>query len=193
MPFSTSSMGLPSRGFSGGNSGGSFLFGTPQQRYQQTTLGQEQQDLYSQLLRAGQGSGAGGAFGAASDYYRDNLSNDSQTANMMMAPELRRFQEDIVPGLAEQFAGMGSGGLSSSGFRNAGIRAATDLSERLGLIRANLRQQSAQGLSGIGQQGLGSFNENIIEERVPGFLETFAGSAGKGFGEGLGKAIPGLF
>jgi len=97
---------------------------------------------------------------------------------------MRQFNEQTIPGLAEQFAGMGSGGLSSSGFRNAAVNAGTDLSERLGALRAQLRQQGAQGLMGIGQQGLGQFNENIYQQGQPGLFDTL--------GQGLGSSLGGL-
>ena len=159
------------------------VLGKPERKEQLSLLTKEQQPLFQQLQAASMGQGAGGAFGDAADYYRGLLSGDSADMEAFAAPELRRFQEQIVPGLAEQFAGMGSGALSSSGFRNAATRAGTDLSERLAQIRANLRQQGAQGLSGIGQQGLGRFAENVIRPAQPGLLQ----SAASGFGQALGK------
>lgn len=159
-----------------------FFIGKPGKFKQQSTLTPAQQGLHGQLINAGMRSGAGGAFGTAADYYRDLLSNDSQTAQMMFAPEMRRFNEDIIPGLSEQFAGMGSGGLSSSGFRNAAVNAGTDLSERLGAIRAQLRQQGAAGLAGIGQAGLNPVTENLYMQGQPGLFQT----ASQGFGQGLG-------
>ena len=168
---------------SGGGLGGSIwqsLFGRPEKNYQQSTLGPEQQSNYRQLLQAGQGPGAGGAFGESADYYRDLLSNDSQTANAMFAPELRRFNEDIIPQLGEQFSGYG--GLGSSGWQNTATRAATDLSERLGAIRAQLRQQGAAGLQNIGQLGLGQYNENIHRPETFGLLGGLAEGTGKALG-----------
>lgn len=159
------------------------LFGKSEKNYQQSNLGPEQQGLYNQLLAAGQQKGAGGAFGQSADYYRDLFSDDSSTYNSMINPEMRRFREQIIPDLAEQFAGMGSGGLSSSGFRNAGIAAGTDLSERLGAIRAQLRQQGAQGLSSIGQMGLGGFNENVNRPETYGYVGEFAKAAGNAAGK----------
>lgn len=166
----------------------SFFFGTPERFEQRSTLGPEQQGLYQQMLRAAQGQGGGGAFGQSADYYRDLLSNDSQTANAMFAPEQRRFNEQIIPDLAEQFAGMGSGGLSSSGFRNAAVGAGADLSERLGAIRAQLRQQGASGLMGLGQQGLGQFNENIYRPATEGLASQLAPAIGSLAGSFLGPA-----
>jgi len=157
-----------------------FLTGTPASDYQQTTLGPEQIPLYEQSVNAGMRPGAGGAFGTSADYYRDLLSNNPEDYQRFMAPEMRQFNEQIIPGLSEQFAGMGSGGLSSSGFRNAAVNAGTDLSERLGQIRANLRQQGAQGLFSIGQQGLNQYLENIHQPASGGFLQSAAPGIAQG-------------
>lgn len=142
-----------------------FFLGSPDIRNNVSTLRKEQEPGYQQLQNAAQGRGAGGAFGESSDYYRDLLSNDSQDYNNFAAPALRQYQEDIVPGLSEQFAGMGAGGLSSSGFRNAQVQGATDLSERLGALRAQLRQSGAQGLQNIGQLGLGNYSQNMVTQQ----------------------------
>jgi hypothetical protein len=172
---------------------------------QQSLLGKEQQPLYQQLLASSMGPGAGGSFGTSADYYRDLLSNDSADFNAMAAPEMRRFNEQIIPDLAEQFAGMGSGNLSSSGFRNAAVNAGTDLSERLGAIRAQLRQQGAEGLMSLGQQGLQRFNENIYKPGTGGFIDTagpligtglgalFGGPAGAAIGGSLGSGFGNMF
>jgi hypothetical protein len=155
----------------------------------QSLLSKEQQPLLQQAISAGLRPGAGGAFGQAADYYRNNLSNNPNDFAAFAAPELRRYNEDIIPGLSEQFAGMGAGGLSSSGFRNAQVQGATDLAERLGSLRAQLRQNSAQGLSNIGQVGLGNFSENVMNQPQPNFGQSFAG----GFGQAAGRALPSLF
>jgi len=181
--FQTSPMGGPQQAPSGGNSFFQALFGKPERNYQQSTLGPEQQPGYQQLLRSIQERGAGGAFGESADYYRDLLDPNSETANAMFAPEQRRFNEDIIPKLAEQFSGYG--GIGSSGFRNAAINAGTDLSERLGAIRAQLRQQAAQGLSNIGTLGLNTFNENIHRPETFGLLGNLAEGAGKSIGSAV--------
>lgn len=198
-PYGNKSLQLPTSPMQQGPSqqGGGWwqsLFGKPEQNYQQSTLGREQQPLYQQLQGAAQGPGAGGAFGQSADYYRDLLSDDSQTANAMFAPEQRRFNEQTIPDLAEQFAGFGGGGsLSGSGFRNAAVGAGADLSERLGAIRAGLRQQGAQGLSQLGQAGLGSFNENIHRPETYGLAGSFAEGAGQGLGKAAGNFLGSKF
>lgn len=164
-----------------------YMFGKKEKNYQQSLLGKEQQPLYNQLQQSAMGPGGGGAFGTSADYYRDLMSNDSETANQMMAPEMRRFNQQIIPGLSEQFAGMGAGNLSSSGFRNAAVGAGTDLSERLGAMRANLRQQGAQGLMNIGQQGLGTYNQNIHRPETQGLIGGMATGFSQGAGQGVGQ------
>lgn len=156
----------------------SFLFGSPEEHERVSTLLPEQQPLFEQLQAAGAGRGAGGAFGESGDYYRDLLQDNPELMEQFMAPEKRNFNENIIPGLSEQFAGMGAGGLSSSGFRNAAVGAGTDLSERLGAIRANLKNNAAQGLFNIGQQGLGNFSQDVITQQgTPGILSQLAPAA----------------
>ena len=172
---------------SGTKAAGKFLTGTPEKRENVSTLRPEQEGLYNQLTQAGQRPGAGGAFGTAADYYRGNLSNDPSDFNAFAAPALRQYNQDIAPGISEQFAGMGSGGLSSSGFQNAQIQGATDLSERLGALRAQLRQSSAQGLQNIGQLGLGNYSQNMTTQPgSEGFLSQIGPAIGTAAGAYLG-------
>lgn len=149
---------------------------------QQSTLRPEQERLYEQLQNALINPGAGGAFGDVADYYRNLMSDNPADYQAFAAPALRQYNEEIVPGLSEQFAGMGSGGLSSSGFRNAQIQGATDLSERLGSLRAQLRQQGVQGLQNLGAFGLSPFSENVRNTPQANFSENLA--------EGVGQILP---
>lgn len=169
----------------------SFWMGTPESFEQRSTLNPQQQNLFSQLIKATQSQGAGGAFGDAADYYRGLLGNDSEDMDAFAAPELRRFNQETIPGLAEQFAGMGSGGLSSSGFRNAAVNAGSDLTERLAAMRASLRQNAASGLQQLGQQGLQNVSQNVYRPRQPGFLESAAPAFGTAVGTAIGGPIGG--
>lgn len=169
-----------------------FFTGSPAKRENVSTLRPEQEGLYQQLQGAGRGRGAGGAFGDTADYYRNLMSDDSADFNAFAAPQLRQYNQDIMPGISEQFAGMGSGGLSSSGFRNAQVQGATDLSERLGSLRANLRQSGAQGLMNIGQQGLQSYSQNMETDPGSEGLFSYAAPAlGKALGSSLGGQLGG--
>lgn len=169
-----------------------FMTGESGKINQVSNLREDQEGLSDQLVNAGQNPGAGGAFGTAADYYRDLMSDNPADLQAYTAPALRQYNEEIVPGLSEQFAGMGSGGLSSSGFKNAQIQGATDLSERIGQIRANLRQQGAQGLSNIGQLGLQSFQTNYQQEGSPGFLQMAAPAIGGAIGTAVGGPVGGV-
>lgn len=167
-----------------------FFSGSPEQHERVGTLRPDQEPLYKQLQAALQKKGAGGAFGQSADYYRDLLSDNPETMQQFSAPELRRFNEEIIPDLSEQFAGMGSGGLSSSGFRNAAVNAGTDLSERLGAIRAQLRQQGAQGLANLGQVGLGNYSQDVMTQ--PG-SEGFLSAAAPGIARAATSAAADYF
>ena len=167
---------------------GNFFTGTPEKRENVSTLRPEQEGLYQQLVNAGISPGAGGAFGSAADYYRNLLSDDSADYNAFSAPMMRQYQQDIAPGISEQFAGMGSGALSSSGFRNAQVQGGVDLAERLGALRANLRQSGAQGLQNIGGLGLQNFSQNMVTQPgSPGLLSSIAPSIGGALTSGLGS------
>lgn len=170
----------------------SFWTGTPGKFEQRSTLRPDQQRLSQQLVNAGMDRGAGGAFGTAADYYRNLLSDNPEDMDAFAAPELRRFREQIVPQIGADFAGQGSGALSSSAFRNATVNASTDLAERLGAIRASLRQNAAQGLSNIGSQGLQPFTQNFYTPPQPGFLSSIAPGLGAGIGMIAGPSLGGL-
>lgn len=134
---------------------------------------------WQNLNAALQGQGAPGAFGQAADYYRSNLGDTSADMQAFEAPLRREFQEDILPGIAEQFAGMGSGSLSSSGARNTALRAGTALGERIAAIRSGLRMQSANNLAGLGQFGISSAP---FRPETGGFLGGIAGGVGQSLG-----------
>jgi hypothetical protein len=169
---------------------GNFFTGTPEKRENVSTLRPEQEQAFQQLQNSIKGQGAGGAFGQSADYYRNLLGDDSSDFNAFAAPQIRQYNEDIVPGLSEQFAGMGAGGLNSSGFRNAQTQGATDLAERLGAIRANLRQGAAQGLQNLGQAGLGNFSQNMVTQQgSPGLLGNLAPAIGSGIGSYFGNKV----
>ena len=74
----------------------------------------------------------------------------------------------------------------SSGFQNAAVGAGADLSERLGAIRAQLEQQGAAGLQGIGQAGLGNYSQDVITQ--PGSQGVLGPAIGA-----LGSSILGTF
>lgn len=76
-------------------------------------------------------------------YYQGLMQPGSEAYQNFAAPEMRQFNEQIMPGIAEQFAGVG--GLSSSGFQQQAAQAGTGLAERLAALRSGLQMQGAQG------------------------------------------------
>ena len=75
------------------------------------------------------------------------------------APYLRRFQEEIAPGIAEKYGGAGM--LSGSGFQNAMMGAGAGLTENLASLKANLINQL------LGQQIQGA-NVGLGYAQLPG-------------------------
>ena len=76
-----------------------FWSGTPEKRENVSNLRPEQEGLYNQAVNAGKGRGAGGAFGDAADYYRNNLSDNPADFNAFAAPAMRQYSQDIAPGI----------------------------------------------------------------------------------------------
>lgn len=100
------------------------------------------------------------------------------------APEMRRFQEQTVPGLAERFAGLGAGSQSSSAFRQALGGAGADLSERLAKIGGEREDAATNQL----MQLLGLSTEGLVQKEQPFWKQLLLGLSG-----GVGQALPGLF
>lgn len=116
------------------------------------------------------------ALSSAANYYKGLLGPDSQDFTAQAAPEMRRFRQQIIPDLAEQFAGYGSGGaIGGSGFANAAATAGADLAERLAALRSRLRESAASGLGQLAQQG------TYYQEARPGFADLI----GPGIGAGI--------
>lgn len=167
---------------------GNWLTGAPERTQQFSNLTQGQQGLQGQLLQMLQSGNP-----EAMKWLMGILSGNSDSFAAMEAPAMRQFNEDIIPGLSEQFAGMGSGGLSSSSFRNAAVNEGTNLSERLAQMRANLKQQAVQGLQGFNQQAMNPSIENMVRPAHGGFLGSLAGGVGQGIGQGITSLASGGF
>ena len=82
-----------------------------------------------------------------------SMFNDPEFFKNFEAPLQRQFQEETVPGLANRFASMGSGGaLGSTGFRNQLAREGSNLSTNIAALRGGMQQQSIPQLLGYAQQ-----------------------------------------
>lgn len=183
-----------------------FLFGTDPKFQQLTRLSPEQQQGLSQYgdifrqMGAPASLGQSALYGQGSDYLSNLYGQSPEAFERFKAPYMRQFQQETVPGLAERFGSMGSGGgaTSSSGFQQALARAgeglSTNLASQMEGLKANLLPQLLgyaqapfnQFQQAFGQlQGVNPF-ENIYQQGTPGFLApALAGVAG-GFGGGFG-------
>lgn len=126
----------------------------------------------------------GGGYGLAENYYNSMLGPDSQKAfNQFSAPYMNQFKEQILPEIAERFAGVGA--LSSSGFGQA-----------LGGAASNLQSQLAQLFSGLQSQAAGANYNQFNQMSQTGLnFDPFAyyqqpggGGAANGFAQGFNPA-----
>lgn len=82
-----------------------------------------------------------------------SMFNDPEFFKSFEAPLQRQFQEEIVPGLANRFASMGSGGsLGSTGFRNQLAREGSNLSTNIANLRGQMQQGAIPQLLSYSQQ-----------------------------------------
>jgi|SRR6185437_20809 len=103
------------------------------------------QDSLQTLLQMLQGGGLEGnsLYGGGSNFLQQLFGNDPQFWQNFEQPYLNNFNERIAPGIAERFAGMGTGGgaLSSSGLQNSLAQAGRGLQSDLAAMRGNMQMQ----------------------------------------------------
>jgi hypothetical protein len=145
------------------------------------------------MMKSGGGLEGNELFGGGSDFLQKLLSNDPQQMQQFQQPYLENFQQNIVPDIANRFAGMGTGasGLSSSGFQQTLAQAGRGLQSDLASMRG---QQQLQGLPQALQYAQQPISNKLAAaQSIPGqyfekpgqagFLQNFA----QGVGQGAGK------
>lgn len=91
-------------------------------------------------------------YGMGQDWLQSLFSDEGFFKNFE-APMQRQFQEETVPGLANRFAGMGSGGsLGSTAFRNQLGREGSNLHTNIAAMRGGMQQQGANQALQYAQQ-----------------------------------------
>ena len=130
--------------------------------------------------------------------------------NPIAQEEMRRFNRETVPGISNQFAGLG--GLNSSGFRQSLSGAGQDLQTRLAALRANhemTQNQFATGAEERRRQMLGNLAGGITGEeqaqqmgrmnqlgniagQIPGTLLDSAKFNQQGLNLSIGQVLAGL-
>lgn len=144
-----------------------------------STFNPQQGQAFQQLLGS-----LGGVGQHAANYWQELLSGNSESYDKFAAPYMRQFNEQIVPGLSERFAGAGA--LSSSGFQNALGQAGAGLSENLASLREGLRGQAAtQSMGGL-QNLLGMETQAFLPKQL-GFLKQLLLGLSGGVGQGIGS------
>lgn len=167
----------------------SFLFGEEPSIEQLPNLTPEQNQSLSQILGLLNQSGQpGGAFNNAQNYYSGLLQPGQEAYDQFSQPYLQQFEEQVLPMIAERYAGMGA--LSSSGFAQALGGAGAGLQSQLAQLFSQLQQQAASGASSqFGQLGgLGLGTQPFTNYEKPGhqgFGPQLLSSLIKGFTGGL--------
>jgi len=157
-----------------------WLFGSSPGMQQAPTMTQGQQGLQNQLV-----GGLGGVQGQGLQYLMQLLSNDPEAFKAFEDPLKQQFQQEIIPDISEQFAGMGSGGSFGSGLNNSLARAGQELSTNLAGLRAGLKNNALQALQGMQSQAFQPSFQNVYD---PGGYGV-AGGFLQGIGQGAGKFL----
>jgi len=127
-----------------------FLFGKSGKSFPVQTMTGEQSDLLKQLL-----SGLSGPLSSGLGNLQALLGGGEEAYKAYEAPAMRQFNEQIIPGIAARFSGLGAGAQGSSAFPQALSQAGASLSENLAAQRAGLQSQALSQLLGFLGQGLG--------------------------------------
>jgi hypothetical protein len=153
------------------------LFGKKGKVRQKSTLSPIQQELEG-LLSEGIKTGEG----ALGDLFAFNEQNFQEGVSK---PAIEQFQNEVLPGILEKFAGQGSMG---SGLRRNVLKAGQGLQSNLAQLRYQAQQQGQQNkLQGVNTLLGKNSIENIYKPGSEGLVQ----GAVKGFAQGAGTALGG--
>lgn len=171
-----------------------FLLGSSDEYKKIDTATPEQKALHNSILAQLMGmSQGGGGYDLANQYYNNFLGpNQQQAYDQFSAPYMQQFQEQILPQIAERFAGAGA--LSSSGFGQSLGGAASGLQAQLAQLFSQLQGQAAQQQYGqynqLSQTGLNYQPFGYYKQKGSGgFLPTLLAAAGTALGGPAGGAL----
>lgn len=168
-----------------------FLFGSGDKPQKIPTMTGSQKNFLSSILgQLGGMQGPSSSYGLAQQRLQEQLMGGNEAYDAFAAPYMRQFQEQLVPQLAERFAGAGA--LSSSSFGQALGSAGAGLQEQLASLRANQQQGAIQNAFGqyntLAGLGLGAQPFGIgIKGGQSGFIPGLIGGGVSGLmGGGYG-------
>ena len=170
-----------------------WLFGSEDKLKKVPNKTKEQDQLNNNILQQAMGmSGSGGGYDLAQQYYNNFLGPNQQDAfNQFSAPYMQQFMEQILPQIAERFAG--GGALSSSGFGQAIGGAGAGLQAQLAQLFSDLQQKAAgqqyNQYNQLSQTGLNYDPYNYVKQQgSQGFLGNFTNALAQGVGSPLGNS-----
>lgn len=171
-----------------------FLFGSSDKLKKVNNFDSQQGQLHNSILsQLLQMQGQGGGYSNALQILQDYLNPQSDAYQNFEQPYLDQFNQQTIPGLAEQFAGAGGGmggGLSSSGFGQALGAAGANLQTNLAQMKSGLQRQSVNDLfaqfNQQSQQGLNAQPFSYKQQQgsqglLQSGLNAFLGGLGGGF------------
>lgn len=167
-----------------------FLFGKQEKYEQQPGLFPGQENFLNNLYSSGGGLAGNPLYGAGSDFLQKLLKNG---APELEAPLMANFNQNTAPGIANRYAGMGTGAgaLSSSGLNNALAQAGSGLQRDIGALRFGTQMQGlGQALQYAQQpisnqlQGLGTRPVTNFRPSTGGLLEQLIAALMQAGGRG---------
>lgn len=161
-----------------------FFFGKKAKVKKTPRLTPEAMEYYKQAFQGG-GIEQNPLFQQGTDFLQKIMGGDTSAFE---GPLMQQFEQETLPGVAEQFAGLQSG--AGSGLNQALARAAENLGTQLGAQRAGLMMQSLPQALGFaqapGQEKLGLLGvepyQNYMQEGTPGAFGQFAANIMPGIG-----------
>jgi hypothetical protein len=132
-----------------------------------------------------------------------SMFSDPEFFNKFEAPITRQFEEQTMPGIANRFASMGSGGATgSTAFRNQANRAGVDLATNLASMRGGMQQGAIPQMLNYAQQPFNNYMSMMQNALTPtqnvyqppsagplaGPLSAITGAMSQGFGQNFGQS-----
>ena len=113
----------------------------------------------------------------AGNEWIQSLFNDPEFFKSFEAPLMRQFEEETIPGLANRFASMGSGGSTgSTAFRNQLSREGSNLQTNIAAMRGGMQQQGANQALQYAQQPTSNY-QNLLNYALKPTQNTYQPSS----------------
>lgn len=173
------------------------LFGSSGKMKRASTKTKTQQKALEDYLKKGIETTP--LYGAGSNFLQSLLSNEPGAFEAFQAPYMQQFQQQIAPGIAERFSGMGTGAgaQSSSALNQALASAGGNLQNQLASLRSGLQMQALPQALNYAQQpysnqlagiGMNTF-ENVYQPGSQGLVAPVLAGAAGGFSGGMGLGL----